>query len=129
MIINLDVCIDDYCVENVVGDGIVLSSPTGSTAYSLSLGGSVFAPDVEAFIYTPIAPHSFNSRPIVYSPSKRSKIVYNGGNGAGLFVDGQLVSLLETNDQVFINKSEKDTVFLRKKDFNFFNRLSNKLKP
>lgn len=128
MIINLDVFIDNNYVENIVGDGIVLSSPTGSTAYSLSLGGSVFSPDVQAFIYTPIAPHSFNTRPIVYSPNKSSKIVYNGGNGAGLFVDGQLVSLLENDDEVLINKCEKDTVFLRKNDFNFFKRLSEKLK-
>lgn len=128
MIINLDVIISDDKIENVTGDGIILSSPTGSTAYSLSLGGSVFSPDVEAFIYTPIAPHSFSSRPIVYSNKNTSKIVYNGGNGAGLFIDGKLVTLLNTNDEIVIKKSQNDTIFLRKNTFNFFTRLKDKLK-
>lgn len=128
MIINLDVFVSDKKVENITGDGVILSSPTGSTAYSFSLGGSVFCPDVEAFIYTPIASHSFSTRPIVYSSKNASKIVYNGGNGAGLFVDGKLIALLNTKDKIIIKKSENNTVFLRKNNFDFFKRLSDKLK-
>ena len=128
MIINLDVKVNDKVIEKIVGDGVILSSPTGSTAYSLSLGGSVFCPDVEAFVYTPIAPHSFSDRPIVYSPKNTSKIVYNGGNGAGLFVDGKLVGLLNNNDEILIESCENKTIFLRKKDFDFFKRLANKIK-
>ena len=57
--------IDGYIVDNYLSDGIIISTPTGSTAYSLSAGGSVLTPELNAFIMTPICAHSLHSRPVV----------------------------------------------------------------
>lgn len=128
MIINIDVIIGNHKAEKIVGDGVILCSPTGSTAYSLSLGGAVLAPDVNAFSFTPIAPHSFGIRPMIYSPETTSKIIYNGGNGAGFFVDGKLCAILDKGDEISINKCENKTVFLRKPTYDFYKRLTDRLR-
>ena len=127
MVINVSVKIASSNTENVIGDGVIVASPTGSTGYSLSAGGSVLAPGINAFCVTAIAPHSLRNRPIIFSADDGCELSYTGGAKAGLFVDGKLVANLNVNDKVFIGKAERPTVFLRRKNFDFFRRLRLKL--
>ncbi len=127
MVINVSVDIDSSRTENIIGDGVILATPTGSTGYSLSAGGSVLAPGINAFCVTAIAPHSLRDRPIIYSADSNCSLYYTGGAKAGLFIDGKLVSNLTINDEIKILKAEKPTVFLRRESFDFFKRLNLKL--
>jgi len=109
------------------GDGMVISTPTGSTAYSLSAGGAILTPGVNAFIITPISAHSLSQRPVVYSSDGIFEICISGEVGVGVFVDGKCVAKLSNGEKFTIKKAQKQTIFLRKKDFNFFKRLHMKL--
>lgn len=125
---SVDVKIDDISVEKIVGDGICVSTPTGSTAYSLSAGGAILAPGIKSFSITPIAAHSLNQRAIVYSSNSICKITVTGNCAVGLFIDGIFAKELFFDDVVEIENSLYPIIFLRKKDFNFYKRLSDKLK-
>lgn len=128
IIIDVGVNIDGNEICTVKGDGIIVATPTGSTAYSLSAGGAILVPKINAFIFTPLASHSFNNRPVVFSSDSICKLTFISGCSAGLFVDGVFVSKIYQNESVTIKKSKTDTVFLRKKDSNFFSRLNIKIK-
>lgn len=127
-IVRISVKIDGEDVEYFRGDGVLVATPTGSTAYSLSAGGSILAPRINAFILTPIAAHSLSNRPIIYSADSVCEIELLSSNNVGIFVDGVCVGKLDQNDKIIVTKCEKPTLFLRKKDFNFYNRLRSKLK-
>ena len=120
--------IDGILVEKIIGDGVILSTPTGSTAYSLSAGGPILAPGMNVFSVTPIAAHSFNQRAIVYSSKSTCKVVIDNDCATGLFIDGIFVQELFKNDELKFFRTNYQTTFLRKKDFNFYERLSQKLK-
>ena len=128
MTISLDVSIDNDKTDTIRGDGVIVATPTGSTAYSLSAGGAILAPGINAFSITPIAAHSYSQRAVVYSSSSTCKIILNEGDSAGLFVDGKLVSKVSQGGEAIITKHEKNVVFLRKKDTSFFKRLAFKIK-
>ena len=125
---SFSVEIDDIQVEKIIGDGVILSTPTGSTAYSLSAGGAILSPSLNVFSITPIAAHSFNQRSIVYSSKSTCIVTVIGSCATGLFIDGIFVQQVNKGDKLIINKSEYPTIFLRKKGFNFYRRLSLKLK-
>ena len=125
---SLDVEIDDIQVEKVIGDGLIISTPTGSTAYSLSAGGAILSPNLRVFLITPIAAHSFNQRAIVYSYKSICKVTVKSDCATGLFIDGIFVEELKKGEQIIVEYSEKPVIFLRKKMFNFYKRLSEKLK-
>ena len=125
---SLNILVDGYQIDNLSGDGVIVSTPTGSTAYSLSAGGSILAPGINAFIITPICAHSFTNRPVVYSNDSVCQINYQSGSKPGIFVDGKLVGILDKDSIIKISKANNTTNFLRKKDYDFFKRLSHKLK-
>ena len=127
MTISLDVFIDGDKSDTITGDGVIVATPTGSTAYSLSAGGAILAPGINAFSITPLAAHSYSQRAVVYSSSSICEIKMLSGN-AGLFVDGKLVSNINKVNQISISKHDKNVVFLRKKDTSFFKRLTFKIK-
>ena len=128
MVITCTVSVDGTDIDAITGDGVIICTPTGSTAYSLSVGGAILAPGINAFSVTPIAAHSFSQRPVIFSAQSACSVSYDGGSSAGLFVDGKMVAVLEKGDKITINKAEKPTVFLRKKDYAFYAKLSCKLK-
>lgn len=128
MTISLDVSIDNDKTDTIRGDGVIVATPTGSTAYSLSAGGAILAPGINAFTITPIAAHSYNQRAVIYSSNSTCKISLIEGESAGLFVDGKLVSKVCQNNFASIYKHNKNVVFLRKKDTSFFKRLAFKIK-
>ena len=126
--IDVDMIIDGVEVDSFNCDGVIVSTPTGSTAYSLSAGGAILAPNVEGLIITPISPHSFSHRPVIISSKSTCGLKYKSGSSCGVFADGKMVFEVEPNEIVDIQLAEKPTKFYRKKDYNFFNRLSKKLK-
>ncbi len=128
MITDIDIKINNKRVNVLKGDGIVVSTPTGSTAYSLSAGGPILTPDLDVFVITPIAAHTLNQRPIVYSAEKTCKIGIVGPARAGVFVDGKSIGILNKGDHIDVIKNDKPVIFLRNKNFSFFKKLSEKLK-
>ncbi len=119
--------IDNSFVSKYIGDGTIISSPTGSTAYAFSLGAPILSPHSDVFTMTPIAAHTFNQRPIVYSDDSVCSITISGKAQVGVFVDGRFVADLKKNDKIEVSKVDKKVLFLRKKDYNFFKRMCKKL--
>ena len=114
-------------VDKFNADGIIISTPTGSTAYSLSAGGSVLTPDINAFIATPICSHSLHNRPIVYSDSNTAIVkVLENSNKCTLFIDGKKISLLNGGEKIEVLKSKKMVKFYTMQA-NFFEKLIYKL--
>ena len=127
-IVAVDVAINGEYVDKIDGDGIIVSTPTGSTAYSLSAGGSILAPGINAFSMTPICAHSLHNRPLVFSADAFCELTIISNAACGLFIDGVLIQNLKKDDKITVRKSNKTIKFLRKKDTNFYSRLLNKLK-
>ncbi len=127
MIVDINVDIDGDRVSKFKGDGIIVSTPTGSTAYSLSAGGPILAPKMNAFVVTPIAAHCINHKPIVFSSRSACDVSIDGRSKAGLFIDGNYIDKMQLGDSFTINKNSHSIIFLRKEDFNFYKRLARKL--
>ncbi len=126
--INISATIDGSLVDNYLSDGLIVSTPTGSTAYSLAAGGSVLTPDINAFILTPLCAHSLHSRPIVYSDKSELKVYYNKENtSVNVSVDGIVVGEFESFVEARITKSEYYTEFIVSDKVNFFDKLLSKL--
>ncbi len=126
-ITNLDVSIEDNKMDRISGDGVIVCTPTGSTAYSLSASGAILTPDINAFSITPICAHSLHHRPVIYSADNVCKIHMLKGSLAGLFIDGNFIGMLDDDDVLSISKSQNPIVFLRRKDSDFFDTLLKKL--
>ena len=109
-------------------DGIILATPTGSTAYSLSAGGPIVVPSVECIVATPICPHSLVVRPIVLSSSAVVSVRAIGpAEGLILTVDGQDGAELQPGDRVVVRRGETSVRLIRFKDENFFSTMRQKL--
>ena len=127
-VVGVQARIDGKEVDRFVGDGLIVSTPTGSTAYSLSAGGSVLTPDIAAFILTPICAHSLHNRPIVYADGSTLEVILSEEGGAlSLFCDGKFSAELHRKDVVRVKKADFSVRFLKKQDSNFFDRLLFKL--
>jgi NAD+ kinase len=123
-----DLYIDKVFVSSYRADGMIVATPTGSTAYSLSSGGPVLMPTVNAFVITPVAPHSLTHRPLVVPDSVEIEIVLRSGEDfAYLSLDGQPGLDLSDGDRVRCRKSEHQ-VDLFRTGSDFFQVLRSKLK-
>lgn len=127
LIVGLSVALDNTLVDKITGDGLIISTPTGSTAYSLSAGGPILAPGIESFCITPISAHSLHHRPIIYGTQSACVVAVEEGGLTGLFCDGKLICRLSAGDSVKVSRAARTINFLRKKDSNFYNRLLLKL--
>ena len=127
VVASLSISIDNNKVEDIFGDGVIVATPTGSTAYSLSAGGAVLAPGINAFEITAIAPHSFSNRPIVYSSMLTAQIVNNGKNNTALFIDGRFLCSIKNGQVITLKKAESSTIFLRKAKTVFYEKIVKKL--
>jgi len=124
--IQIDVYIDKTYCTRVNGDGIIIATPSGSTAYSLSAGGPIVHPESKLILITPICAHTLNIRPLVipeYSPVELKIVSEN--NDIKLTADGQLVFDLNKDDTIRINPI-KPISMLRPLKYNFFNTLKEK---
>jgi NAD+ kinase len=125
--LNVNVYTKRGLLNNYYGDGLVLSTPTGSTAYNLSSGGSILHPLIDGFILTPISPHSLTQRPIVLSSSFNISVGVDNRDSV-IVVDGQEQIELKMGDRVKIGVSEESVKIIRDKNYNFFDTLRKKLK-
>lgn len=127
--------ISDIVVENARGDavkyradGVVVATPAGSTAYSLSAGGPIVDHSVHSIIVTPVCPHTFFNRSVIYGDSERIKI-YNSGNAAlKISVDGRLFSELSAGDSCSVYRSSVTLSMLTFSRNNMFDTLFGKMK-
>ncbi len=120
---------DSSLVNHIKADGLIISSPTGSTAYNLAAGGPILHPEVQAFVVTPVAPHSLTSRPLIFPDNKKLVLKLTQVDSvAHLIVDGQKVIELSQEDEVHISRTSTDHLMIRKPDHNFFKLLKDKLK-
>jgi len=128
--IELDVSVGDQFVTSVKADGLIVASPTGSTAYNLAAGGPIVHPAMDALVLTPIAPHSLTNRPIVI-PSEREVRVKSTGTNAGnvyVTIDGQTGFEMEKGDEVAIARSARPLRLVRASARSYFEVLRQKLK-
>lgn len=123
----IDVYVDGKFVDSYHSDGAIVSSPTGSTAYSLSAGGPVLAPDVDAIVIIPICAHSLHSRPLVVSSNSRIELELIDGENATLCCDGENIATIKGNKCITIEKSRKSIRFLAVKEDNFYKKLLTKM--
>ncbi|MDO7786404.1 NAD(+)/NADH kinase [Desulforamulus aquiferis] len=127
--VYLEIYISGEFVGKMSADGIIVASPTGSTAYSLSAGGPIVAPETKVLLVTPICPHSLSNRPIVTSPDNVVEIqVLRGDRHTMLTLDGQSGFSLNDKDMVIIKKSELSARFLKIQKTGFYKVLREKLK-
>jgi len=123
-----DLYVDKVFVSSYRADGMIVATPTGSTAYSLSAGGPVLMPTVNAFVITPVAPHALTHRPLVVPDSVEIEIVLRSGEDfAYLSLDGQTGLDLSDGDRVRCRKSEHQVKLFRTGS-DFFQVLRSKLK-
>jgi NAD+ kinase len=128
-IIDLQTCINGQCVTTYKADGLIIATPTGSTAYNLAAGGPIIHPDMHALIMTPICPHTLTNRPIVISDSSEISIVLESKNeDVFLTLDGQVGLALRHRDVVRIRKAEHMIRLVRPAERNYFDVLRTKLK-
>ena len=127
--------ISEFKVENAGGDqvkyradGVVLSTPAGSTAYSLSAGGPVISHTLDSITVTPICPHSFFNRAIVYGPEERIKITNIGDGDMKISIDGRFFTDVTKGNSCIIRKSDKKIKMMAFGAGNLFSTLSKKIK-
>ena len=128
--INLNVEIDGILAESYHADGIIISTPTGSTAYSLSAGGAILDPTMDSIIITPICPHTTRSRSLVVAGNRRItvRVPYRTRMDATVAADGNEAHVMGDDDYVEITKSPFTTNLIRLNDKNFFEILRNKMR-
>ncbi|MCU1310176.1 MAG: kinase [Candidatus Angelobacter sp.] len=125
----VDVFVNAQFVAHYKADGVIISTPTGSTAYSLAAGGPILEPSVEAFVITPVSPHALTNRPLVVRDSAEIEVVVrNTPEEAFLTVDGQVGMPVLEGDRVVCKKSEHQVHLLRLPGRTFFDVLRTKLK-
>ncbi|NMP21144.1 NAD(+)/NADH kinase [Sulfobacillus harzensis] len=123
-LINLETFVDAAYVTTYPADGIIIATPTGSTAYSLSAGGPILTPDLDVTVVTPICPHSFFDRSIVLSREQEVRIRIRSIHRDTLVtIDGQEVHPLEDGDEVVVVASPLSISLIRRPGWSFFHVL------
>lgn len=128
-IMNVEILLDDTSVLDFGGDGVIVATPTGSTAYSLAAGGPVIEPDADCICVTPICANKFIANSFVFSANKTLKIKIKNRNNnlAYLAPDGNNPIRLEQSDEIIIKRADKSTKFIRIKDEKFYNTIKQKI--
>jgi NAD+ kinase len=125
--IKINAKIDGKPFNSYFGDGVIISTPTGSTAYNLSVGGPIVYPLTEAFIITPVAPHSLTQRPLVMPADFEIEFKIFDSQGAVVIVDGQDIYEVEQNESIKIKIASQKAKMLHRCERNFFEVLNEKL--
>jgi len=127
-IIELDLSIDRAPVTTYKSDGLIISTPTGSTAYSLSAGGPIVHPNLQAFLITPICPHALSMRPLVLPDSSTAEVgLRTDDSEVYLTLDGQVGHTLKTKDRVRVRRSRQPILMVRSPRKSYFEVLRHKL--
>ncbi len=128
-VVTLDVSVDGKSVTSYMCDGLIISTPTGSTGHSLSAGGPILSPETSAFVISPICPHTLSSRPLVVPDSRELEVCVGRQSGKSrLSIDGQLRLSLNIGDRVSIKRCKQNVRFLHLPDYDYFDVLRRKLR-
>ena len=109
-------------------DGLILSTPVGSTAYSLSAGGPILSHDIDSILATPICPHSFFNRSVIFNPSEQLILCNNGKDTLNITVDGRLFAELGENERCIVKAADKRFRMVTFSSGNMFSTLFGKMK-
>lgn len=130
-ILDLEVLFNETIVCDYRADGLILSTPTGSTAYSLSAGGPVIDPSMKCILLSPICPHSLMTRTVVFGEESKLKVRVTSSENeseAFLTIDGEIsVSLKDFNSYIHFEKAPQTAKIIKLKDTNFYEIVNNKL--
>ncbi len=124
--IHVETLVDSKAFNTYYGDGVIVSTPTGSTAYNLSAGGPVLFPLTNVFALTPICPHSLTQRPVVL-PGEFSIEMKTPKDRALVIIDGQDKHELEAGESIHIQLAKKKVKLIHREEFNYFDVLKEKL--
>ncbi|MBQ0212399.1 NAD(+) kinase [Proteus vulgaris] len=126
--IEFEVYIDDRFAFSQRSDGLIIATPTGSTAYSLSAGGPILTPNLDAIALVPMFPHTLSARPLVISSDSQIRLKFSQTNiDYEVSCDSQLVLPIKEGDEVIIKRSRQKLNLVHPTDYNYFNTLSSKL--
>ena len=128
-IIDIEVAVDGRGIYTVRGDGVIIATPTGSTAYSMSAGGPIVAPEVSSVIVTPVCPYTLTARSVVLPDSAEvsARVVGLDEREAMLTVDGAVPVSLREGDSVVVRRSEKYLELLTPDEATFYEKIKTKL--
>lgn len=127
-VVHLEVWVNGELIGAYAADGLIIATPTGSTAYSLSAGGPVVVPTVESIVVTPISPHTLAVRPVVLPPSAEVEVRANDGPEELLVtVDGQVGTTFTADDTLLARRAEQPVLVVHFRDSTFFSRMRRKL--
>jgi NAD+ kinase len=125
--VELRVEIDGHFVANQRADGLIVASPTGSTAYALSAGGPLLHPSNPGWVLVPIAPHTLSNRPIVLPDASEVTIELVAGRDASANFDMQSLASLLLGDRITVKRSQHRVRFLHPRGWTYFDTLRKKL--
>ena len=125
--IDLDLIINGETVASYSGDGLIVSTPVGSTAHSLSAGGPILCQELSAFVVTPICPHGLTSRPLVDSADKVYTVAVRRGSGAVLIIDGQERVAMPAGSRVSVRRAPVAFKLARVAGRSYYRNLHDKL--
>ncbi|MCL6588669.1 MAG: NAD(+)/NADH kinase [Firmicutes bacterium] len=128
--LRLGTCVSEKYISTYAADGIIIASPTGSTAYSLSAGGPIVAPDLNVLIVTPICPHTLSARSLVVSNKEtvHVKVESDPGDVVMVTVDGQVGMPLEPGDEVVVGEAHMRAKLISVTPTTFYDKLQTRLK-
>jgi NAD+ kinase len=121
--------VDDVYVNTHRGDGLIVATPTGSTAYALSCGGPIIQPNVDALVMVPICPHTLSDRPLVLPSSSEIRVTLDnaGGSEAHVVCDGESLARMSAGDALTISLSKQPVTLLHPREYNYYELLRSKL--
>jgi NAD+ kinase len=125
--VELRVEVDGHFVANQRADGLIIATPTGSTAYALSAGGPLLHPSIPGWVLVPIAPHTLSNRPIVLADATEIAIEIVAGRDASANFDMQSLASLLHGDRIVVTRSQHQVRFLHPKGWSYFDTLRKKL--
>ena len=125
--VELRVEVDGHFVANQRADGLIVATPTGSTAYSLSAGGPILHPSIPGWVMAPIAPHTLSNRPVVLSSDSEVAIEIASDREAIANFDMQSLAALQQGDRIIVSRSEHSVRFLHPRGWSYFDTLRQKL--
>jgi NAD+ kinase len=125
--VELRMEVDGHFVANQRADGLIIASPTGSTAYSLSAGGPLMHPAIDGWVIVPIAPHTLSNRPLVLTSAGEIAVEIVSGRDASASFDTQSLASLMHGDRIVVTRSEHKVRFLHPKGWSYFDTLRQKM--
>lgn len=126
-LIEIETHIDGELVNRMRADGIIVATPTGSTAYAMSAGGPILHPTLPAIVVVPICPHTLSHRPIAINSSSRVELVMSGDQSAHVTFDGQANYALQDDDRIVVRRADNSVTLLHPSNRNHYEMLRVKL--